>query len=192
MNKDFFTFRRLPYSLYINLTMMLLRTSFLISAVAFLVSIAHGNAFTTAPSVGVRPASQQVAMGGLMDEVGNFMKRFTQKATASHILIKGGAEAANKLEDLKAKIGNNPVKFAEFASQFSSCPSGRKGGNLGEFGPGQMVREFDQVVFSEPVGVVHGPIKTQVRPLYDNALFGCESLLISRSRTIYLFSLAIT
>ena len=100
---------------------------------------------------------------GLMEDMGGFFKRFTQKAKASHILIKGGAEAENKLQDLKIKIDNSPVKFAEAAAQFSACPSGRSGGDLGEFGPGAMVREFDQVVFNEPVGAVHGPIKTQVR-----------------------------
>ena len=57
-----------------------------------------------------------------MDDVGNFMKRFTTKATASHILIKGGAEAENQLEDLKAEIGDSPVKFAEYAAKYSACP----------------------------------------------------------------------
>jgi peptidyl-prolyl cis-trans isomerase C len=98
---------------------------------------------------------------GLMDDVGKFMKRFTTKATASHILIKGGAEAENKLEDIKAEIGDSPVKFAEFAAKFSECPSASSGGSLGEFGPGQMVKEFDTVVFNSPVGKVHGPVKTQ-------------------------------
>lgn len=91
------------------------------------------------------------------------MKRFTTKATASHILVKGGAEAENFLEDLKVEIGDSPVKFAEAAAKHSSCPSASSGGNLGEFGPGQMVKEFDNVVFNKPLGVVHGPIKTQVR-----------------------------
>ena len=71
------------------------------------------------------------------------------RADASHILIKGGAEAANKLEDLKKEIANNPVSFAEAAATYSECPSSRQGGNLGEFGPGQMVKEFDKVVFSD-------------------------------------------
>jgi peptidyl-prolyl cis-trans isomerase C len=99
--------------------------------------------------------------GGIFDDIGGFMKRFTTKATASHILMKGGAEAENKLEDLKAEIGNSPVKFAEAAAKYSACPSASKGGDLGEFGPGAMVKEFDQVVFKDEVGVVHGPIKTQ-------------------------------
>lgn len=97
---------------------------------------------------------------GFMDDVQSFMKRFTTKANASHILIKGGAEAANKLEDIKVEIADDPVKFAEAATKYSACPSGQRGGSLGEFGPGAMVKEFDTVVFNDDVGVVHGPIKT--------------------------------
>ncbi|MEX2353182.1 MAG: peptidylprolyl isomerase, partial [Gammaproteobacteria bacterium] len=41
------------------------------------------------------------------------------------------------------------------------CPSGKSGGELGTFGPGQMVKEFDEVVFNGDVNVVHGPVKTQ-------------------------------
>jgi peptidyl-prolyl cis-trans isomerase C len=61
---------------------------------------------------------------------------------------------------LKTEIKNGK-DFAEAAAEHSSCPSGRQGGDLGEFSPGQMVKEFDDVVFQEAVGVVHGPIKTQ-------------------------------
>ena len=98
---------------------------------------------------------------GMLDEIQGFFKRFTTKASASHILIKGGAEAANKLEDLKAEIGDSPLSFASAASQYSECPSASRGGDLGSFGPGAMVKEFDKVVFQEDIGVVHGPIKTQ-------------------------------
>ena len=107
---------------------------------------------------------------GFMDGIGDFMKRFTLKADASHILMKGD-DAFSKLEELKSRIGNDPVKFAEAAAQYSTCPSGRKGGNLGEFGPGMMVKEFDKVVFKEDVGIVHGPIKTQ---------FGSHLILINQ------------
>ena len=51
--------------------------------------------------------------------------------------------------------------LAALAAEHSSCPSGRNGGALGTFSPGQMVPEFDKVVFSEEVGKVHGPVKTQ-------------------------------
>jgi len=78
------------------------------------------------------------------------------KASARHILVETEAEC----EDLKAQIENG-ADFAEIAKQYSKCPSGAQGGELGEFGPGMMVPEFDHVVFNEAVGVVHGPVKTQ-------------------------------
>jgi len=78
------------------------------------------------------------------------------RATARHILV------ANKevCEDLKKKIEAG-ADFAAVAREHSLCPSGRQGGALGEFGPGQMVKEFDQVVFSGEVGKVLGPVQTQ-------------------------------
>lgn len=77
------------------------------------------------------------------------------QASARHILV--STEAA--CSDLKAKILAG-ADFAAVAKEHSQCPSGRRGGELGTFGPGQMVPEFDRVVFSEAVGQVHGPIKT--------------------------------
>jgi len=53
------------------------------------------------------------------------------------------------------------LAMADLAKQHSSCPSGNSGGDLGSFGPGMMVPEFDAVCFNEEVGVVHGPVKTQ-------------------------------
>ncbi len=78
------------------------------------------------------------------------------KAEARHILVKTESEC----EDLKKQIEGG-VDFAEVAKAHSLCPSGRQGGELGEFSPGQMVPEFDKVVFNEEVGKVHGPVKTQ-------------------------------
>ena len=78
------------------------------------------------------------------------------RASARHILV-----ASKELcEELKSKIeaGEN---FADVAEQHSTCPSGKEGGNLGEFGPGQMVKEFDEVVFSAPIRELQGPVKTQ-------------------------------
>ena len=78
------------------------------------------------------------------------------RASARHILV-ASEEACNALKDEIA----NGKDFADAAAEHSTCPSGRQGGELGEFSPGQMVKEFDEVVFKEDVGVVHGPIKTQ-------------------------------
>jgi len=53
------------------------------------------------------------------------------------------------------------AEYVKMANTYSSCPSGRQGGELGEYGPGQVVQEFDTVVFNDEVGKVHGPVKTQ-------------------------------
>ena len=78
------------------------------------------------------------------------------RAAARHILVSTEAQC----NALKQQIAAG-ADFAELAKQHSSCPSGRDGGALGTFSPGQMVKEFDQVVFSAPIGVVQGPVKTQ-------------------------------
>ncbi len=77
-------------------------------------------------------------------------------ATARHILV----DDEQQCEDLKKQIESGS-DFADLASQYSNCPSGKQGGDLGEFSQGQMVREFDEVVFSGELHKVHGPIKTQ-------------------------------
>ena len=76
-------------------------------------------------------------------------------AKARHILVSSQEEC----EKLKEQIDNG-TDFADVAKERSTCPSGQQGGALGEFSSGQMVREFDQVVFNEEVGKVHGPVKT--------------------------------
>jgi len=78
------------------------------------------------------------------------------KASARHILV----DSEDKCTELKTEIEAG-TDFAEVARQHSTCPSGKAGGDLGEFGPGQMVKEFDEVVFSGELGKVHGPVKTQ-------------------------------
>ena len=78
------------------------------------------------------------------------------QATARHILVATEAECL----DLKSKLEGG-AEFESLAKLHSTCPSGQRGGDLGSFGPGQMVAEFDKVVFNEAVGVVHGPVKTQ-------------------------------
>ena len=78
------------------------------------------------------------------------------RATARHILV--GTE--QECLDLKKQIEEGS-DFADLAREHSQCPSGQQGGELGEFGQGQMVPAFDKVVFSGELGQVHGPIQTQ-------------------------------
>lgn len=77
-------------------------------------------------------------------------------ACARHILVKTREEA----ERLKKKLAVG-ADFGKLARQHSLCPSGKKGGDLGEFRRGAMVRQFDNVVFTKPVLTVHGPVKTK-------------------------------
>ncbi|MBL8201320.1 MAG: peptidylprolyl isomerase [Chromatiales bacterium] len=79
-----------------------------------------------------------------------------RKATARHILVADQATC----NDLKTRIEGGE-DFAQVAKQYSECPSGQQGGDLGEFSPGMMVKEFDTVVFSADLGKVHGPVQTQ-------------------------------
>lgn len=79
-------------------------------------------------------------------------------ATASHILV----DTEDQAKDLKAKIDSGDAKFADLAREHSTCPSGKAGGSLGQFQQGDMVPEFDQVVFSDlPLDTVSEPVKTQ-------------------------------
>ena len=78
------------------------------------------------------------------------------RASARHILV----PTEDACLDLKKQIEGG-ADFAQVARENSSCPSGRDGGNLGTFSPGQMVPEFDTVVFSAPLNAVQGPVKTQ-------------------------------
>ena len=78
------------------------------------------------------------------------------RATARHILV----ETRDKCEEIKKQIEAG-ADFAELAKEHSKCPSGEDGGKLGEFSTGQMVEEFDKIVFGEEVGKTHGPIETQ-------------------------------
>jgi peptidyl-prolyl cis-trans isomerase C len=81
------------------------------------------------------------------------------KATARHILVPS-LEVAN---EVLAKVAAGETSFASLASQYSTCPSKSRGGSLGSFSPGTMVREFDEVVFAPDtkVGEIMGPVQTQ-------------------------------
>lgn len=77
-------------------------------------------------------------------------------ATAKHILVESEEECLKILEAINA----GEKEFEQAAREYSSCPSGAKGGDLGTFGPGQMVPEFDKAAFEAEIGKVVGPVKT--------------------------------
>ena len=77
-------------------------------------------------------------------------------AKASHILVK----SKTKCLEIKKEIAGG-ADFAMAAKKYSSCPSAKRGGDLGTFSPGSMVKQFNDVVFNEAVGEVHGCVKTQ-------------------------------
>ncbi len=76
---------------------------------------------------------------------------------ASHILV----DSEEKANEILASINEGKVTFEDAAKEYSSCPSKERGGNLGEFGKGQMVPEFDNAVFAMEAGEIKGPVQTQ-------------------------------
>lgn len=78
------------------------------------------------------------------------------RVRAEHILVKTAVEA----QQIKKEIDNGG-DFEYYARVYSMCPSGRNGGDLGYFGKGQMVREFEKAAFNLPVGAVSNPVYTQ-------------------------------
>ena len=78
------------------------------------------------------------------------------KIAASHILVENEVQA----KDLVKKL-NEGTPFEKLAQDFSTCPSGKKGGALGEFGKGMMVKPFEDAAFGLAVGQVSDLVKTQ-------------------------------
>ena len=76
---------------------------------------------------------------------------------ASHILVATEMEAKRITDEIKGKR----MTFEQGARDFSSCPSKKQGGDLGEFGKGVMVKEFETASFALKVGEMSKPVKTQ-------------------------------
>ena len=85
------------------------------------------------------------------------MEKKMTVASARHILV----ETEEECLKLREMILNEGMEFSEVAKTYSSCPSKDQGGDLGQFGPGMMVKEFDEVVFKAEINNLQGPIKTQ-------------------------------
>jgi len=137
-----------------------------LSLIVFALVVASVSAFTS-QTTSQRAVTRQpeTARYAIWDTVSSIYNNWGKKATASHILFRPSQfpeeEAKKKLLEIKAEIGDDPEAFAAAAKEWSGCPSSKNGGDLGEFNPGMMVKNFDDVCFTEEVGVVHGPISTQ-------------------------------
>ncbi|KAG3180416.1 hypothetical protein PC128_g15574 [Phytophthora cactorum] len=102
-------------------------------------------------------------------------------ARASHILVPTETECDEIVKELEA-ADDLEAAFARLAKERSKCPSSRQGGDLGSFGRGQMVPEFDMVAFEKPVGEVH-KVKTQfgwhLVLITDRSGMGDELMLVA-------------
>ena len=85
----------------------------------------------------------------------NFNKPET--VSAKHILV----DSEEVCNEILAQIQNGEKTFEDAAAESSTCPSGQQGGDLGEFGKGQMVKEFEDAAFAAEIGAIVGPVKTQ-------------------------------
>lgn len=92
----------------------------------------------------------------LLTSIANAAKEQYTQVRAEHILVKTAAEAQQIKKEIDA--GGN---FEYYARNYSLCPSGRRGGDLGYFNKGQMVPEFERAAFNTPIGEVSKPVYTQ-------------------------------
>ena len=88
---------------------------------------------------------------------------------ASHILVDTQEEALK----LKSDIESGKISFADAAAKYSKCPSGQRGGDLGVFSRGQMVKPFEDAAFTLPIDTVSNPVKTQ---------FGYHLILVTATK----------
>ena len=79
-----------------------------------------------------------------------------KKIKASHILVEKQSQVLKVLDELK-----KGADFKDLARKYSTCPSGKRGGDLGFFGRGQMVKEFETAAWGLKVNAISEPVKTQ-------------------------------
>jgi peptidyl-prolyl cis-trans isomerase C len=97
------------------------------------------------------------------------MTTANQEVRASHLLVETEEEA----QRLRDEITSGSLSFADAARNVSKCPSGAQGGDLGFFGKGRMVPQFEQAAFAMQVEELSNPIQTQ---------FGWHLLLVTDAR----------
>ena len=80
-----------------------------------------------------------------------------ETASAKHILVDNEESAKN----IKDEIESGSISFEDAAKKYSNCPSKEQGGDLGSFGRGMMVPEFENAAFTAEIGKVTEPVQTQ-------------------------------
>ena len=126
--------------------------------------------FKTSMVMAKRDILSQIAMADLLKDISvtdaeakeyflGHSKEFASKAsaTAKHVLV----DNEDKANQIKEEIESGAKSFEDAAKEYSTCPSAQKGGSLGTFGRGQMVKEFENAVFDGELNKVIGPVKTQ-------------------------------
>ncbi len=98
--------------------------------------------------------TEEEARGFYDENRSQFMDQ--EKATAKHILV----DSEEKANVIKEEIEGGK-SFEDAAKEYSTCPSKERGGDLGAFGKGQMVPEFEEAAFGAELGQLVGPVQTQ-------------------------------
>lgn len=96
----------------------------------------------------------------MSDQVGAAHILLMYEGSARSTATRSKEEALAQIEQMKADIESGAADFADLAKEHSDCPSGAEGGNLGQFGRGQMVPEFEQAAFSMDVDQTSGVVET--------------------------------
>lgn len=95
---------------------------------------------------------------------------------AKHILV----DSQELAEAIKARLDAGELSFTEAAAQYSSCPSKEQGGDLGSFGRGMMVKEFEEAAFMSPLHAISEPVRTEfgyhIIQVYDKAEHAVQPL----------------
>jgi len=86
-----------------------------------------------------------------------YLSPMVKEVHAAHILCK----TEKKALEVKDKLAAGQESFTEMARKYSQCPSGKSGGDLGWFGKGRMVPEFEKAAFEGEKGKIIGPVKSQ-------------------------------
>ena len=160
-------------------------------SLCFLLAVAPlgATAFSTANACSTAPRQRAAVSMGLFDALQSAFsnEEFVEddrRVRASHILIKGDNDVetvAKLMGEIGERVAAEPDGlgriFADIARRESECSSSTMGGDLGTFGPGKMVQEFDDVLFPEdaaaapPPGAILGPVVTD---------FGCHVILVTK------------